>query len=248
MQRRSSPAVRAAKKLIDDGTLGDVILVKAQWNWNRPPLPTTFELQGKLDWDRFQSPCENKRPLDPVRWRVWRNFWDYSGGHCTDQGTHLMDVIQWFLNDGKAPLAAQCHGATYNLLGAEVPDTFCAIYEYPKFMATWTLTYGNSYHDGWTIFFQGRKGTMELDDRGYRIFAEPWPKDGTQPEAKMEYKGGIPTEPHVENFLACLRSRQEPNAPVEVGHHAVCGPHLANMSLHRKRRATLNPEATKVSF
>ena len=96
---------------------------------------------------------------------------------------------------------------------------------------------------GWTIMFQGRKGTMELDDRGYRVFAEPWPKDGRQPEPSLEYKGGIPTDPHVENFLECILSRKEPNAPVEVGHHAVCGPHLANISLLRKTRARLNPEA-----
>lgn len=246
MQRRSSPAVHAAKKLVDDGVLGDVVLARAQWHWNQRPLPKAVELNGKLDWDRFQAPCKRKRPLDPVRWRVWRNFWDYSGGHCTDQGTHLMDVIQWFLNDGKGPVSAQCSGATYNLIGAEVPDTFCAVFEYPKFLATWTLTYGNAYHDGWKIIFQGRKGTMELDDRGYRIYAEPWPRDGTMPEAAMDYKGGIPTEPHVENFLECVRSRREPNAPVEVGHHAVSGPHMANVSLLRKRRAVLNPEATKV--
>ncbi|MBP1601009.1 MAG: oxidoreductase domain protein [Acidobacteria bacterium] len=245
MQRRSSPAVQAAKKAVDDGTLGDIVLARAQWFWNQPPLPKSVELKGKLDWDRFQAPCKHKRPMDPVRWRVWRNFWDYSGGHCTDQGTHLMDVIQWFANDGKPPLAAECYGATYNLIGAEVPDTFCAVFQYPKFVATWTLTYGNSYMDGWTIILQGRKGTMVLDDRGYRIYSEPWPKTGQSPEPVMEYKGGIPTEPHVENFVDCVRSRKEPNAPVEVGHYAVCGPHLANVSLLRKQRATLNPEATR---
>ena len=246
MQRRSSPAVQGAKKLIDDGALGDVILAKAQWHWNQGPLPKTVELKGKLDWERFQKSCKHKRPQDPVRWAVWRNFWDYSGGHCTDQGTHLMDVIQWFLNNGKAPIAAQCYGATYNLVGAEVPDTFAVVFEYPKFVATWTLTYGNSYHDGWTIVFQGRKGTMELDDRGYRVYAEPWPRSGQQPQPTIEFKGGIPTEPHVDNFLECVRSRKEPNAPVEVGHHGVCGPHLANVSLRNKRRAQLNPEADKV--
>jgi hypothetical protein len=61
----------------------------------------------------------------------------------------------------------------------------------------------------------------------------------------IEYKGGIPTEPHVANFLECVRSRKEPNAPVEVGHHAVCAPHLANVALLRRRRATLDPEATR---
>jgi hypothetical protein len=55
-------------------------------------------------------------------------------------------------------------------------------------------------------------------------------------------KASLPTEPHVENFLACLRSRQEPNAPVEVGHHAVTGPHLANFALRHHCRAVLDGE------
>ena len=53
-------------------------------------------------------------------------------------------------------------------------------------------------------------------------------------------------EPHVENFLTCLRTRQQPNAPVEVGHHAVAGPHLANVALRRGVRARLGADG-KVS-
>ena len=35
-----------------------------------------------------------------MRFRYWRYFWDYSGGNMTDQGTHLMDVVQWFTGRG----------------------------------------------------------------------------------------------------------------------------------------------------
>jgi len=248
MQRRSSEAVHAAKKLIDDGMLGQVALVRAQWYWNVSPLPETVELKGRLDWDRFQGPAKNRRPLDAVRFHYWRNFWDYSGGHMTDQGTHLMDVIQWFLNDSKPPRAAQMHGALYQLTGAETPDTFCAIYEYPRFIATWTLTYANSFTNGWSIIFQGNKGTLELDDRGYRFYPEPWPRRGAPVEPTHEFKGGIPTDPHVKNFLECVKSRKEPNAPVEVGHSAVTAPHLANMAFHKKRRAILGRDGITVTF
>jgi hypothetical protein len=34
MQRRSAPALIEAKRMVDDGLLGRVALVKAQWNWN----------------------------------------------------------------------------------------------------------------------------------------------------------------------------------------------------------------------
>ncbi|HWC76667.1 MAG TPA: Gfo/Idh/MocA family oxidoreductase, partial [Blastocatellia bacterium] len=214
MQRRSSEAVRAAKKLVDDGVLGEVVMARAQWFWNRRPMSLTPKLDGKLDWDRFQGPAKKRRPLDPVRFLNWRSFWDYSGGHMTDQGTHLMDVIQWFCNDGKPPKAALSHGGVFIHKGGETPDNFSAIFEYPTFIATWTLCYGNSYEDSWKIFIQGKKATLVLDDDGYRVFPEPWRRPKIPPEAMHEYKGGIPTDPHVRNFLECVASRKEPNAPV----------------------------------
>jgi predicted dehydrogenase len=99
MQRRSAPMVRKAKEMVDGGILGKITLVKPMWNWNiARPLNDT-PLPGKLDWDRFLGPAK-KRELQPMRFRSWRLFWDYSGGNMTDQGTHLMDVVQWFTNSG----------------------------------------------------------------------------------------------------------------------------------------------------
>jgi hypothetical protein len=81
---------------------------------------------------------------------------------------------------------------------------------------------------------------MEIDHDGYRVYPEPWKETNTAPPLLHEYKGGLPTEPHVKNFLECIKSRQEPNAPVEVGHNAVTGPHLANMALRQQKRVELN--------
>jgi hypothetical protein len=80
---------------------------------------------------------------------------------------------------------------------------------------------------------------MVLSGRGYRVF--------NKQKTLAEGRGGIPTEPHVENFLDCVRSRKDPNAPVEVGHLAVCGPHLANVALRNRGRAVLNEDATAAS-
>jgi predicted dehydrogenase len=244
MQRRSSEAVRGAKKLVEDGILGEIVMARAQWFWNRKPMPAKLQLQGKLDWERFQGPAKKRYALDERRFFHWRNFSDYNGGHMTDQGTHLMDVIQWFCNNGKPPSSAVCQGAIYVHKGADVPDTFSAGFEYPTFLATWTLCYGNSYRNGWQIILQGKKATMELDDDGYRVYPEQWKETNVAPPVSHEYKGGIPTEPHVKNFLECIKSRQEPNAPVEVGHHAVTGPHLANLALRQQRRVVLNVDGT----
>ena len=167
-----------------------------------------------------------------MRFRSWRYFWDYSGGNMTDQGTHLMDVVQWFTNSGPVK-SAVCYGQRAKNTGSEVPDVFCAVFEYPNLMATWTLNYCNSYDNDWSIQFQGDEGTMILNNAGFRIWKEPWLKN---PEPVQAMAAPIPIETHIQNFLDCVKSRKEPNAPVEIGASAVSAPHLANLAFHQEKQ------------
>jgi len=251
MQRRSAEPVLEAKKLVDAGLLGDVSLARVWWYWNFGWLPpeSQLSLEGKLDWDRFQEPCAEKDrvPLSIRRFRAWRYFWAYSGGNMTDQGTHLLDVVQWFCNAGEPPLAAQAFGENYAPRDYETPDTLCAIFEFPKFMATFTLTYNNNYLDAWGICLQGNKGTLLLDDTGAKLFAEPWKrKNGKPPPPAHTVEGGLTVAAHWANFIECVRTRKQPNAPVEVGQKAVAGLHLANIAHHRRRRAELARDGVTV--
>ena len=244
MQRRSAPMVRKAKEMVDSGILGKIAMVKPLWNWNvARPLNDT-PLPGKLDWDRFLGPAK-KRELQPMRFRSWRLFWDYSGGNMTDQGTHLMDVVQWFTNSG-TPRSAISYGQIAKSEGSEVPDVFCAVFEYPKMMATWTLNYTNSYDNGWSIQFQGDEGTMIIDEAGVRVWKEPW-RDVANREPVHKVEAPVPVEAHIQNFLDCVKSRQQPNAPVEVGASAVAAPHLANLAFHKNRRVHLKGDGVSWS-
>src|SRR3954470_2310921 len=234
MQRRSAPAVIEAKRVFDSGILGKVTMAMPMWNWNvSKPLDNT-PLPGKLDWKRFLGKAK-ERDLEPMRFRSWRYFWDYSGGNMTDQGTHLMDVVQWFTNSGPVK-SAVCFGQRAKNTGSEVPDVFCATFEYEKLMATWTLNYCNSYDNDWSIQFQGDEGTMLISNAGYRIWKEPVPKN---PEPVQSMAAPIPIEPHIQNFMDCVKSRKEPNAPVEIGASAVSAPHLANMAFHQQKQVRL---------
>ncbi len=241
MQRRSSPSVLAAQRLVQEGLLGKIYLARVQWFWNVSKPLNNSPLPGKLDWERFLGSARQV-PLEPKRFRYWRYFWDYSGGNMTDQGTHLMDVVQWFTAAG-TPRSAVCQGIIGGMTGAETPDLFAASYDYGGMMATWTLNYNNAYQNGWTIFLHGDRGTMILDNDGFRIHEEPWQK---HPTPVYEFKGPISTQAHVANFLECVKSRKQPNAPVEVGHTAVCAPHLANIAFRKKSEATLSPDTLAV--
>jgi hypothetical protein len=52
----------------------------------------------------------------------------------------------------------------------------------------------------------------------------------------------VPIESHIQNFLDCVKLRQEPNATVEVGANAVAGPHLANLAFHQHRQVYLSAD------
>ena len=244
MQRRSAPVILKAKALVDQGLLGKIALVKPMWNWNTARPLNNSPLEGKLDWPGFLGSAK-KRALEPMRFRAWRLFWDYSGGNMTDQGTHLMDVTQWFTNTTQ-PSSAVCFGQVQKTTGAEAPDVFCAVLEYPQHMVTWTLNYCNSMDNGWSIQFQGDEGTLILDEDGFRIYKEPWAKKENR-KPIHDVTEPVPIETHAQNFLDCIKSRKEPNAPVEVGASAVCGPHLANVAFKKGRRARLGRDG-KVSF
>src|ERR1035441_9115424 len=138
-------------------------------------------------------------------------------------------------------------------------------------MATWTLNYTNSYQNDWSITFCGDQGTLAIDNEGYRVWKEPWPKNQQPVSLVVDRQGDnegyrvwkepwpknqqpvqtfeapVPIESHIQNFLDCVKSRKEPNAPVEVGASAVSAPHLANVAFHHDRRMYLSADASRAT-
>ena len=61
MQRRSAESIMKAKKLVDDGILGRVTLVRPQWHWNVAKELDNSPLTGKFDWKRFDQGSVGER-------------------------------------------------------------------------------------------------------------------------------------------------------------------------------------------
>lgn len=241
-QRRSALMIRKAEEAIEEGMLGRIALVKAQWHWNIAREIDNSPLPGKIDWDRFLGSAP-KRPIEPRRYRAWRHFWDYAGGNMTDQGAHLMDTVLRLMKS-PPPKSAVCQGYIAKSIGNEGPDVFMASFEFENFLATWSLDYCSSYEDGWSITFLGDGGTMIIDEDGFKVFADPTTE---KKEPVMIYKGGIPVESHIDNFLECVKTRNHPNCTVEIAQRAVAGPHLANIAYREGRKARLAPDLLTVS-
>jgi len=249
MQRRSTPIIRdEIKKIFEEKILGDVYLVRAEWYWNLD-VNRDQTLPGKLDWERFCGPA-GRQEFEPIKFRHWRYFWPFSGGNETDQGTHLMDVVQWMMGADQ-PVSAVQFGEVYRNKPTQTPDTFCCTFEYPGFMCTWTLGYTtNTWRNGWSITFQGTNAALFLTEAGYRIFNQVngWEKGWPKPLKEVLPGSVTSTTPHIQNFLNCLRTRQQPNATVEIGHKAVRPLHLANMALKKGRKAILGADGSTVRF
>ena len=53
-------------------------------------------------------------------------------------------------------------------------------------------------------------------------------------------KGDAKGENHYINFVECVRSRKEPNTPVEIGYRSAIAAHMANLSYRRKEKVTMD--------
>ena len=64
-----------------------------------------------------------------------------------------------------------------------------------------------------------------------------YPESVNRPEAVV-LAGQASEQDHMANFLDCVRSRRQPNAPVELGYRTAVVAHMANLAYRERRRVT----------
>jgi len=248
MQRRSAELFLEAKKIMDSGKLGDIRLVTSAWYNNTSSL-SNRQLAGNLNWKQWLGSAPD-RPLDPLRFFNWYYFWDYSGGLLIGQAAHILDTIQWFMNS-KEPLAVTCTGGKVGLPGAEVPETASVAIEYPEnYLATFTIGYKamryNAFNDQ-IKQFHGNKARLDVGREWYSLYPE---SNAVEMKASAESKkpGSFnqAAPSHIRNFMECIRSRKDPNAPVEAGQATNIVLCMTMDSLRKGRRLRWNSAARQV--
>jgi predicted dehydrogenase len=224
-----------------------------------------------LDWDFYLGPAPlvpfNKaRFLGTYRW-----FWDYAGGWVTDYGTHRFDSFHQVMGVD-APRSVVATGGRFGLKDSgETPDLVQATYEYPGFVMSYEVCALNGHGAGGRTpdmayyqmrgdfdrphgeAFYGTSGTLISDRIGYEIYPEMEPREpgaareaaGAKPVYRSErkvVKGRDTTDLHVQNFIECVRSRQAPIAPAEIGHRSAIVPHIGNIAYRTGRKLRWNAE------
>jgi predicted dehydrogenase len=245
MQRRSAELFLEGKKIMDSGALGDVRLVTSAW-YNFTPAFRSRPLGGDLDWKQWLGSAPD-RPVDPMRFFNWYYYYDYSGGLLVGQAAHIVDCIQWYMNS-PAPLAVTCTGGKVNLPGAEVPETATIAIEYPEnYLGIFTLGYKAmqySMFNDQIKQFHGNKARLDVGREWYSLYPEQ--KTAIDMKASEEKKKpgsfAFAAPAHIRNFLECIRTRKDPNAPVEAGQGTAIVLAMAMDSLRAGKRLKWNPQ------
>ena len=242
-QRRSSPLFITAQQIARSGELGDVRLVTSQW-LNHQASTNKSQFAGKLDWKQWLGPAKD-RPLDPALFFNWYYYHDFSGGLLVGQAAHIVDAIQWFMGSGD-PLAVTCAGGRVNLDAVEIPETASMAMEFPEnYLATFTLGYKAMryhFHNDQITQFHGSKARFDVFREGWALYPEDAKALAMKPSRSDDQPGSFnpATRAHIRNFLDCVRSRQEPNAPVEKGLATAIVLAMAMASLRQGRRVRWN--------
>ncbi len=265
-QQRSGPHYQRARRLIQQGHIGQVSSVEAGYARNIMPgygSPADSEPPPELDWDMLLGPAPY-RPYNPNRGIYhFRWFWDYSGGQMTNIGQHLFDIVYWYL-DVEGPRTVSSTGGRFSLEdNGETPDTQNALFDFGGWTASWSHREASRGTGGPGLVFLGPKGSLSIGRGGFEVVADPKVAPAnTVPQFTGAHPVGGPlrvqetdppqywTEPikdtsgdsrdqfklHVRNFLDAVKSRQTPISDLESGHRVVTACHLANLSLRLGRQ------------
>src|SRR5260221_660948 len=238
MQQRSWTHFRDAVEMIQGGSLGRVVQVRTFWwqNYHRNRPPKAMDPQA-LDWKLWLGSAPDQ-PFSQEKFDHWRWFWNFGGGAMTDLFTHWIDVVQWAMKSDQ-PRQAYMLADKYIFEQWDCPDTIQAAFRYPGFDVVYEGMMNSSIDDG-GIEFRGTEATLKIDRGGFAVYRERV-EDGKNPVlTERSFRDG--TISHMENFFECIKTRKEPNAPIETGVAAARAGHIGNMAYQHGGQSTWPPK------
>ena len=251
LQHESSGSLADARKWIKDGIVGKITQVESWMSRNTPhgqgqwvrKVPPDCTAQN-VNWKAFLNGRPD-RDFDAFKFINWRLYWEFSGGNVTENMVHQISWIMTAL-DLPEPSAAFMSGGVFSEKdGRQVPDTIVTTLEYPAdVVVMWQSTFSNS-HYGLGERLLGSDGTIEhisgATDMVTGRSAESiryYPETVNRPQGAA-LTGETRNQDHMANWIDCVRSRKNPNAPVEIGYRSAVAAHMANLSYRRRQRLTL---------
>ncbi len=238
-QQRSDARFRYACELVRNGRLGRIHRVvcglpAGETTGNHPPI----DPPDGFDYDMWLGPAPAEPYCAHRTHYEFRHILDYSGGKLTDWGAHHIDIAQWALGTmTSGPVRIEGHGEfpRDGLWNAAVHyDIRCVYGSGVELVITSRAPNG--------VRFEGEDGTLFVT-RGH-IEADP---ASILSERIAEYEDRLPvSNDHRMNFIDCVRSREEPVAPIEHAHRSITIAHLGNISMRLGRTIHWNPDTESI--
>jgi predicted dehydrogenase len=237
-QHRSEPHPKAARDLVRSGALGEIGKIEIVWNYHGPRWRGREEVaqlrEADTDWKKWLM-TKPLRPFDPRVYFEFRLYREFSSGIADQWMSHGIDLVHYFMDD-HFPRSVVAHGGIFSWRdGRENPDTFQALLEYPKgFLVSYATSFGND-APGFTRYMGKQATLVNLGGEGsprYQVVEEKGNHEDdseidTQRAARFIRLPGDQGLPpmgiddmslgHMENWLECLRTRQQPVATVNDG-------------------------------
>jgi predicted dehydrogenase len=230
-QSRSVPHIIEAINYARSGKLGKVHMAKA-WNSQlrrRVNAVPDGKVPDTLDWDIWQGPAP-ERPYNDNRYNYgWRWMWDYGTGDMGNDGVHDLDLARWGLGVG-LPATANCTAGKLHFEGdlQETPDTQIVTFTFPDSKAVlvyeqrlWSPYFQEGFENGIALY--GTEGYLLLGRKGWKVVEK-------RNKVVLDKQENFSDMPHLENFLACIKSGVKPQCDIEEGHHSTTLAHLGNLS------------------
>jgi predicted dehydrogenase len=274
-QRRSGLNYHAAADFIKGGKFGAITMVELTWNVNQPGRWRRPELVSKMrdadtDWKRFlmNRPFET---FDARKHLEYRLFWPYSSGIPGQWMSHQIDTVHWF-SGLSYPRSVVANGGIYMWKdGRKNWDTITAVFDYGPtedpatgFQVLFTSRMHNGderpaeiyYSNGGELNLNTNKvspagGLREHHAKAMDMKANLLPEldladRSVQTVASANTGGDVTTTNHMRNWMECVRSRKETNAPALAGYNHSIACIMTNAAARTGEKVTFDPKKQEV--
>lgn len=243
-QMRAHTGRREAIKLLREGLLGEVYMVRAFIFNPRDSIGRQADgpVPQGVDYNLWMGPTA-EQSFNPNRFHYnWHWFWETGNGEIGNNGPHMADlIIQGLDRQDTLPVKIASQGGRYawNDQG-ETPNMQTTTYTYADGVLA-VLDIRNlpsnkeaDINEG--AIFYGPKGYMVIAGDGYRTVIDK--KEGPKG------KGDGAHRELVRNFYDVVRSRNKSDllAPIEYGHTAAALCHLGNIAYRLGRTIEFDPK------
>jgi predicted dehydrogenase len=247
-QVRSWPAPYAAAAFIKSGGLGKILKIEQSRNSYKPywhPYGERTLTEGDVDWKAFLMNVKY-RPFDADQYAAWYGYREFSRGPHTNLFVHFIDLVHFFTG-AEYPDRGMTMGGIYRWKDKRTcPDSVETILEYRKqgFLARYCSVFGNGGNSFMKVI--GTRGILDITNWLGEIKLSA---DGSGEPDKIGPDVSIPASPrehHMADFFNCVRTRNQPLAPIDAGYGHSIATLIADESYVRGCRMTYDAARQRI--